>query len=94
MHRHVESVAQNNLETAPHNAELGFAGLVGVAHGAGCNHCRPSFPAERVVKQLGRVALDLDIFEIVGKTVTFRAAVAVYASVRAAAVDIHSVFRG
>ena len=63
-----------------------------VAHSARAYHTRLAFSFERVLKKLGRVLLDGYIFKPMVEAVAIGTAVAIDAPVRAAAVDVHSVF--
>ena len=89
---HAEAVGRKQLERVPRELFGALERVVRVAHRAGGHHARPGLAAQVVADDAQRVLLGVHGVKIV-VAVTFRAAVAVDAAVRAAAVDIHIIAR-
>jgi hypothetical protein len=94
LYSHAALVLINNFEAFARVAEAFFAVHIRVAHSARAYHTRLAFSFERVLKKFGRIMLDGYIFKPMVEAVAIGTAVAIDATVRTAAVYVHSVFCG
>ena len=80
-------------EGLPDVSQLQFQWNVGVGHGTHTNHALPAFPSKGIFQQFNSIPFYLNVLKGMLHMIALAPGVAVDATVRAASIKIHTIFR-